>query len=137
MYFLQTSYTRSYKRVRRKNGIIFPEAMKEFFLISNGVTLFDDRYSDILGLDDIQLIIDTDVHKKGVYIIASINEDYVAINSKDVQSGKYLYAGDAILPDEFRALDIDFITFLDRLLSNNQHSFWNWFNYQKYYDFGN
>ena len=115
-------------------NIIVPPDFREFLLISDGMNLLEDI--NIYGLGDIMLIIETGIYKEGVYAIAYYNGDNIVINSADVSTGKYLYTGEHDSVDEFKFLDTNFETLLDRLISINGRIYWDWFNNYKYHNFG-
>lgn len=113
-----------------------PHELKEFFLITNGITLFRcDCYIHDLHL--MQGIIDSGIYPEGIYSIGYVNGDTIIINSSEISSERYIYAGPADSVDEFKKLNCNFCTFLDRLVLSNGQDYWNWFSFKEYLIFQN
>jgi hypothetical protein len=132
--FYEPTNIEEIRQFEKDNSIIIPPGYKEFLLIANGMYLFEEI--QFYGLGDILMTLETGIYRKGVYAIAYYNGDNIVINSQEVKTGKYLYTGNHDSTDEFIALNTNFETFLDRLISINGRIYWDWFNNTKYYNFG-
>lgn len=117
-------------------GYKFPEDFRKFLLETNGICFLGYCDHWILGIEDIKMIWETNCHDEGVYVIGCILEDYVMINSKEIESGKYMYVSPNICPDEGRALGCNFETFLKRFTNANFSKYWDWFPIYEYVDLG-
>ncbi len=115
-------------------GCVLPEDYKKFLLFTNGLIFFRAGDFRLFGIDEVIEVQRGMDYKNGVYAIGCILEDYIVINSDEVNSGRYLYYGPAVSSSDFRAFGHNFEIFLDRLLMSQIEKYWDWFP-NEYHDF--
>ena len=76
-------------------------------------------------------------YRDGIWVIGQIAGMQLIINCNELDSGKYIYVGDATSNCEFISLNTDFTGFLGTFLECNATLYWDWVNYEetRYYDF--
>ena len=114
-----------------------PADYRDFLMQTNGMTFFQAGDFSLYSIDEIIETLKTADFKEGIYPIGYILEDYIVIKGDVIDSGAYIYAGDAYCRDEYYSLDCDFKTFLDRLIISGGNNFWRWVNPGLKYDFHN
>lgn len=107
---------------------IIPNDYKEFLLITNGMNFNVAGELTLYSIGEIIQLKKDIAFKKGIYPIGYILEEYIVINSNDITSGNYIYAGDCFSKDEYYSLDTNFKTFLDRYSVSNACNYWKWIN---------
>lgn len=118
-------------------GYQLPKDYKEFLLVANGIQFFEAADFEIFDLEYVKELMKFNEYSDGVYVIGSILEDYILINSKEIESGKYLYFGSSILPQECISFNHNFEMFLKNFIGANFQNYWSWFDhhYTKFVDF--
>lgn len=123
---------KEFERITRCN---IPKELKEFLLICNGLSFFDIGGYGLFSLNEMMEVYNTDVYLKEIYVIGSFADDYIIINSKEIDTKNYMYVTDSICPDECIKLNCNFEEFLRRFTSANFSKYWRWSVEPKYIDF--
>ena len=114
---------------------VIPNDYKEFLLFSNGLIFMEAGDFELFDLDTIISTNKCMSYKKGAYVIGTFLGDYILINSDEINSSNYLYAGPNILYDSFISFGHDFDTFLERLIMTQVQKYWDWYPKTKYFNF--
>lgn len=115
-----------------------PEDYLEFLKMSNGLHFLEGEGGYFDCLEEAWKTTQLYEFLDGIFCIGCIAEMIFVINCNELDTGKYMYVGDATSHDEFISLNTDFTGFLGTFLECNATLYWDWVNYEeiKRYDFG-
>lgn len=112
-----------------------PKDYIDLLSFSNGLIFFNSGDCSFNAWSDVQEIKALNDFPENVYPIAAFLDDYVLLVIDKSERGYSLYAGPAILLNEYTLLDYDLSDFIDYLLHRCCCKFWLDNPPEKYYDF--
>ncbi|MFB0843107.1 SMI1/KNR4 family protein [Paenibacillus oleatilyticus] len=122
----------------KETGFFLPTSYIDFLKMHDGAILFQDQseYVDtpwyIFGLEEIMEYSEQNELPPNLYAIAKYDQTVIFIDSSRVKEGRedYLFEGSILnLADEFKAIDLNFELWFERLIVSQGAFFWYWNNY--------
>jgi hypothetical protein len=114
--------------VEKQYSLIFPDSLRLFWSISNGLVFNEYGGTRINSLQETASLCsrNMEVMKKGVYFVGVFDGDTIAIDSKAIESGDYIYCGDEYSLDMFWTLGSNFELLIEKLIQTGGNKYWDW-----------
>lgn len=109
----------------KKTSCILPEDFKEFLHICNGMQFMIGGELELYGTNEM-ISYHYEEYIDGVYCIGFCLDDNIMIKSDEIDTGKYIYVGDAYCSNEYVSLGMNFSEFLNFYIRANFSNYWRW-----------
>lgn len=125
------------KKLTAQIPFSLPEDYLKFLSMTDGLQFLEGEGGYFNSLEEALETTRMFEYRDGIWVIGQIAGMQLIINCNELDSGKYIYVGDATSNCEFISLNTDFTGFLGTFLECNATLYWDWVNYEetRYYDF--